>query len=98
MNTIAAFGIEFVVTLLVGLLLMLYLRPSLYRVRVDLCGGEDRARCWSAFSTVPLIGIPATVALGYQPTSGRFHDAFFELARQLGLNVMGFLVALVPLG
>lgn len=98
MNTIATFGIEFVVTILVGLLLMLYLRPSLYRVLIDLCGGEDRARFWSAFSTVLLIGVPAAIALGYHPTPGRFQDAFFDLARQLGQNVMGFLVALVALG
>ena len=98
MNTVAVFGIEFVLTILVGLLLMFYLRPSLYRVLVDLCGGEERARFWLAFSTVLLIGVPAASALGYRPVLGTFPDSFFDLAQQLGRNVMGFLVALVALG
>ncbi len=98
MNTIAAFGIEFVVTVLTGFLLMQYLRPSLSRILIDLCGGEDRARFWTAFATVLLIGVPAATALGYRPLAGSFADAFFSIARQLGQNVMGFLGALVALG
>ncbi len=98
MNTIAAFGIEFVVTLLIGFLLMLYLRAPLYRVLVDLCGGEDRARFWSVFSVVLLIGLPSAAALGYRPLSGYPTDMFFDMARQLGQNVMAFLAALVALG
>ena len=98
MNTIAAFGIEFFITLLVGFLLMLYLRPSLQRVLIDLCGGEDRARFWSAFSVVLLIGFPSVAALGYRPLSGYETDMFFDMARQLGQNVLAFLAALIALG
>ncbi len=98
MNTIAAFGIEFLLTILAGSLLMFYLRPSLHRVLVDLCGGEDRARFWSMFATVLLIGVPTATTLGYRPEYGSFTDSFFDLARQLGQNVMSFLGALVALG
>ncbi len=98
MNTIAAFGIEFVLTLLTGCLLMFYLRPSLHRILVDLCGGEDRARFWSMFATVLLIGVPTATTLGYRPVPGSFADAFFDLSRQLGQNVMSFLGALAALG
>ena len=98
MNSIAAFGIEFLITLLVGFLLMLYLRGPLHRVLVDLCSGEDRARFWSAFSAVLLIGFPSVAALGYRPLAGSPSDTFFDLAHQLGQNVMAFLAALVSLG
>ncbi len=98
MDSIAAFGIEFVATLLVGVLLMLYLRAPLYRVLVDLCGGEERARFWSAFAVVLLIGFPSAAALGYHPFAGSATDLFFDMARQLGQNVMAFLAALVALG
>ncbi len=98
MNSIVAFGVEFVATILIGFLLMQYLRPSLHRILIDLCRGEDRARFWSAFATVLLIGVPAATAMGYHPMAGSFADAFFSVARQLGQNVMGFLAALVALG
>ncbi len=98
MSSIAAFGIEFFVTLLIGFLLLLYLRAPLYRVLVDLCGGEDRARFWSAFAAVLLIGFPSAAALGYRPYAGSSTDAFFDMARQLGQNVIAFLAALVALG
>ncbi len=98
MNTFVAFGLELLVTLLLGFLLMLYLRPSLYRVLVDLCGGEDRARFWSAFSTVLLIGAPSASALGYQPLHTTFNEMLFDVTHQLGQNLMTFLMALIALG
>ncbi len=98
MNTFVAFGLELLVTLLLGFLLMLYLRPSLYRVLVDLCGGEDRARFWSAFSTVLLIGAPSASALGYRPMPGSLGDSFLDVTHQLGQNLMTFLMALIALG
>ena len=101
MNTIAAFGIEFGVTVLVALLVVFYLRTSLHRILVDLCGGEYRARFWLAFSTVLLIGVPAAAALAYRPLPAAFPDAldaFFDMARQLGQNVIGLLAALSVLG
>ncbi len=98
MNSIAAFGVEFVMTVAIGFLLMLYLRAPLYRILVDLCGSEERARFWAAFSAVLLIGLPSAATLGYHPFSGNLTDTFFDMARQLGQNVMAFLAALVALG
>jgi hypothetical protein len=98
MNTIVAFGIDFSLTLLVGFLVMSYLRSSLFRMLVDLCGTEDRGRFWLAFSTVLLIGVPASAALGYRPATWSPADSFFDIARQLGQNIMGFLAALAVVG
>jgi hypothetical protein len=98
MNALVAFAIDLVSTLLIGLLLMLYLRPSLHRVLVDLCGGEDRARFWSDFSSVVLIGVPAAAALGYNPYNDGIPSTFLNITRQLGQNLMSFLVALMGLG
>ncbi len=98
MNTFVAFGFELLVTLLMGFVLMVYLRPSLYRVLVDLCGGEDRARFWLAFATVLLIGAPTASALGYQPLHTTVNEMLFDVTRQLGQNLVSFLMALVALG
>ena len=98
MNTLAAFAIEFLTTLLIGFLLVQYIRRPLFRVLVDLCGTEDRAAFWSAFCAVLLIGIPAAGALGYQPTQASLPDSFFLIFRQLGQNTMAFLIALIGVG
>lgn len=98
MNLLTAFGMEFLATLLIGFMLVAYIRRPLYRILVDLCGTEDRARFWLAFSTVLLVGVPTASALGYQPLQGDVTESFFLIFRQLGQNVMGFLVALVGLG
>lgn len=98
MNSFVAFAFELFLTVLMGFLLILYLRPSLYRVLVDICGGEDRARFWSAFATVLLVGAPSASALGYQPLHAGFNEALFDVTRQLGQNLVSFLVALVALG
>ena len=98
MNPLVAFGIELAGTLLIGLLLVIYIRRPLHRILVDLCGTEDRARFWSAFCTVLLMGFPAASALGYQPLTGSVNDSFFYIFRQLGQNLMSFLLALVAVG
>ncbi|MGE5073691.1 MAG: hypothetical protein ACM3MF_09705 [Anaerolineae bacterium] len=98
MNTITAFGLDLLVTLLVSSLLFGYLRPSLYRVLVDLCGGEDRARFWIAFTAVMLLGVPGAYALGYTPPVDGAQAVFFDVAHQLGRNLAGLLLAVMGLG
>jgi hypothetical protein len=99
MNAFTAFGIDLLATVLLSALLFRYLRPSLYRVLVDLCGGEQRARFWTSFTAVMLIGVPAAFALGYTPIiDGSVLATFFNLTRQLGQNVGGMLLASMGLG
>jgi uncharacterized membrane protein YhaH (DUF805 family) len=102
MNSLAAFGIELLVTLPIGFLLVSYLRPSLCRVLVDLCGTDDRAEFWTAFTSVLLIALPTISALGYQPLSeslsDRYGGALLELSRQLSRNLMSLVVGLIGLG
>ncbi len=98
MVPLLALGAEFVITLLVGVLLIAYLRNPLYRMLLDLCGTEDRARFWLAFCAVLLVGIPSASALGYQPLPGDLSESLLLVLQQLGRNIAGFLAALVGLG
>ena len=98
MNVLQAVAVEFTITVLIGLGLVAYIRRPLHNILVDLCGTESRADFWSAFSTMLLIGIPGASALGYQPVQGNMTLSIFYIFRQLGQNIMGFLVALVALG
>ena len=98
MNTIFSFLGEVVLTLILSLLLVMYLRPFLKKILVDLCGTEDRAQFWTAFSNILLIGMPILFALNYKPESRNTEELFFEVARKLSGNLAGLLVALLGIG
>ena len=98
MNTILSFVIEVSLTLLIAALLVNYLRPFLWKILVDLCGTEERARFWTAFSNILLIGLPAIFALNFRPIASGPEGLFFEIAGKLSANLGGFLLALIGVG
>jgi len=98
MNTIIAFFTELVITFGICLLTFGYLKPFLRRILVDLCGSEERAQFWTAFSSIILIGLPILLALMYQPASPLGVGLFFELTRRVSGNLMSFMFALVGIG
>ena len=98
MNDILWFFIEVVLTLIICTLLVVYLRPYLHRILLDLCGNEDRAQFWAVFSTILLIGSPLITALGYRPLAFSSLALFFEIIGRLTGNLEVNLVALVVIG
>jgi hypothetical protein len=98
MNTIVSFLIEVVLTLMLAMLLVGYLRPFLGKILVDLCGTEDRARFWTAFSNILLIGMPVIFALNYRPDARNTEELFFNVAGKLSANLASFLFALSVVG
>jgi len=98
MNTIFSFVIEVVLTLVASVLLVGYLRPFLRKVLTDLCGTEERAQFWVAFSSILLIGIPILFALNYTPEASNPETLFFEVAGKLSGNLGGLLFALIVIG
>jgi hypothetical protein len=98
MNIIVSFSIEVALTLFVCSLLVVYLRPFLHRILLDLCGNEDRAQFWTVFSTILLVGIPSMIALSYRPEAFTSEDLFFEIIGRLSGNLGAYLAALVVIG
>ena len=98
MNTIFSFVIEVMLTFVISALLAGYLRPFLRRILVDLCGTEDRAQFWTAFSNVLLIGIPTIFALNYRPVTDNTAALFFDMTSKLSSNLGGLLLALISVG
>ena len=98
MNTIFAFFIEVIFTFIISLLTFWYLRPFLRRILIDLCGSEERAQFWTAFSSIVLIGLPILFALMYQPSSQAGVELFFELTRRISGNLISLMFALVGIG
>lgn len=98
MNTILSFVIEVILTIALTLLLVGYLRPFLRKILMDLCGTDERAQFWTAFSNLLLVGLPALFALAYQPEQSDPQALFFEVAGKLSGNLGGFFVALIGIG
>lgn len=98
MNLITLFLTQLAITLAACLLLAAYLRPTLKRVLIDLCGTEERAQFWSTFSSLLLVLLPVIFGLGFQPETASAEAQFLALAGQLRWNVFGFVLALVAIG
>ena len=98
MNTIVSFLAQLAITFLVVFLIVGYLRPHLHKVLVDICGTEERAQFWTAFSNILLIGTPVIFALNYRPDINSLDGSFFEMAGKLSGNLGGLLVALMGIG
>ena len=98
MNTIFSFVVEVVLTLVISVILVGYLRPFLRKILLDLCGTEDRAQFWAAFSNILLIGLPIIFAFNFRPYAGTSEDLFFEMASKLSGNLGGLLIALIGVG
>jgi len=98
MNPLSSYLIDLVLTFVIAALLTLALRNALSRVLLDLCGTPERASFWTQFSTIMLIAMPLVIGLGYAPEAESGSVLFFETGRQLGRNLMGYLLALAITG
>ena len=98
MNNILSFIIEVLISLIISALVVGYLRPHLRKVLIDLCGTEDRAQFWSAFSNILLIGMPMILALNYKPEANSIEGLFFQILSKIGGNFAGMLFALIGIG
>ena len=98
MDHIWIYMLQIIVTAGICLMLVVYFRPTLRNVLVDLCGTQERAQFWMMFSSIFLVGLPLIFALGFSPSKSDPGLIFYETARQMRLNMLGFLLALVAIG
>jgi len=98
MNTVTLFLIQISVTLAACLSLTAYLRPTLKRVLIDLCGTEQRAEFWTSFSSLLLVLMPIVFSLGFTPEASMPDAKILEVAGQLRWNLFGFVLALLMIG
>jgi di/tricarboxylate transporter len=98
MNTILIFLTQIAVTVIACLLIAGYIRPFLKRVLVDLCGSEERAQFWTAFSNIMLVILPTIFGLGFAPEGLTFEANFFEVVNQIKWNLLGLVMSLLAIG
>ena len=98
MERIWIYLLQIIVTAGTSLAVVIYFRPHLKRVLVDLCGTQDRAQFWVVFSSILLVGLPLIFALGFNPLNIKAGLLFYDTARQVRANLLGFLLALIAIG
>ena len=85
-------------TLAVSAAVVFYLRPSLHKLLIELCGTRERADFWTAFSVVIIGSAPAIFALGYGPTVDAHSSPVIEIAAQLKWGLIGMTLSVLVLG
>lgn len=85
-------------TVVVGFIVVGYLKSTLRKILVDLWGAEDRANFWMAFSNVTLILTPTAVALGARPEAGQNIPLAFQIGAQMEWALIGLVASVITLG
>ena len=98
MNQIIPFFIEVLLTVGISLGTFFYLRPFLTQILSDLCGTTERAKFWTIFCGLILIGFPFIISLAYHPEATMANDLFFEIIRRTSKNLSSFLFVLIGIG
>jgi hypothetical protein len=98
MTATAVFAVGSLGTLLLGMGVIGYLRRPLKTILLELCGSEQRASFWTAFSAIALGLVPVIFAIGCRPAPGSRSPAVFELADQLKWGLIGLMSTVLVLG
>ena len=98
MSDTVIFVVGLGITLVVTLAVVVYLRPHLRKILIDLCGTEERGDFWTAFSNVTIVLVPVICAMFSPPQSSEGRAAFFEINSQLKWALIGLVGTVVLLG
>ena len=77
---------------------MFYMKQPLQRVLVDLCGTQERANFWTAFSSITLVLVPIICAMQFRPGSTSEINLSFAIIDQLKWALIGLVGTVVALG
>lgn len=94
MNASAVFVCGLASTLLVSMAVVVYVRPPLQKILIQLCGNGERAAFWAAFSSVAASIIPVIFAIQAHPDAGSQAPAIFQLADELKWGLAGLVLTL----
>jgi hypothetical protein len=97
MTPVAVFVIGIFISAVASGVVVWYLKPSLQGILVDLCGTEERAAFWTAFSNVTIGLTPLIFAMHYRPGETQT-PVVFAIGSQLELALTGLLSSVVVLG
>ncbi len=95
-NTVFLLGVA--LTLIAAFLVVGYLRPHLMRLLVELCGTQERANFWGAFSNLTIVLVPVIFALHFRPESDQAVSFILQMSNQLEGALIGLVASVLILG
>jgi hypothetical protein len=98
MSLTMVFLFDVVLTAILSIGLVAYVKAPLRALLIELCGTRERASFWMAFSNVSLVIAPLIFALDYKPEFRPETTVIFEMATQLKYSLIGFVITLSVLG
>jgi len=98
MSEIATFCAGIGLTAVSSFVVMFYMKQPLQRVLVDLCGTQERANFWTAFSSIALVLVPIICAMQFRPDSTLGIGLCFAIIDQLKWALIGLVGTVVALG
>ncbi len=85
-------------TLTVCIAVVGFLRKSLRNLLLDICGSEDRAAFWTAFSIVMLLLVSAVFAMHIHPQIGLGEAALIAMSKQVEWGLIGLACTIATIG
>ena|SRR5579864_4982382 len=95
-STVFSFGLLLISALSVAV--VAYLNRPLRSVLIDICGTEDRASFWCAFSNITLFLFPLLFMLDYRPEDSSDSAWLWSLANLAKRGLLGLVLTVVVLG
>jgi len=81
-----------------SMLVVRYLRSPLEQLLTDVCGNQQRAAFWTAFSAVTIGALPVIFALSNPPAADANTPMLLLIAEQLRWGLIGMMVSVLMLG
>ena len=98
MNEIIIFLIGLGITTLISFIIVIYFKPHLKKILLELNGDKERpANFWVAYTTIILMLVPIIFAIWIVPNDEDV-SVFFQIGKQLKWALMGLVVSLVIIG
>jgi len=92
------FFLGLVVTTALAFTVVWYIKSPLSAILRDLCGTNERAAFWMAFTNVTLILVPMIFAMEFYPDAGQVSPVAFQLIGQLKWALIGLIASVAGLG
>lgn len=80
-------------SLLLSFLVLQYLRSPLHRILCDLCGREERARFWVAYSNIMLVLVPLAAVMIGRTSEHSNQPPVILVTDQLKWAILGLILA-----
>lgn len=97
MTEIVIYLIGIVLTLLLSLIVVLFFKPYLKKILLELNGErENPAKFWVIYSSIILFLIPLVFAMTIIPDSEQSN--FFQISRQIKWSLIGMIISFFSIG